>query len=197
MRGRSRRALAKLEPLNFSGGRLRKLGQDLDPAWIFPLTDALFHMVLKRLEQRRIVRGAGSQDDERLGLLEPVLVPRGDDCGFENRRMRDQRLLDLEGRNPDASDLEHVVDASAVDEAPARLAFVLVAGSRPRALERRAAALALVPVIRGGGGALDQEFADLAGADIAARIVDYADLIPGHGDARGAVINGAAAVGEE
>src|SRR6185369_5799788 len=100
--------------------------------------------------------------------------------GFENALMREQRALDLEGRDIDAADLEHVVGASAIGEI-AVLAFdVFVAAARPLAEEGRAAALAIVPVEGGAGRAGDLELADLARLDRRSRLVDEADAITGN-----------------
>ena len=76
-----------------------------------------------------------------------------------------------------ADDLEHVVGAPAADEAPVCLANVFVAGAGPGALEGAARLLALVPVAVGGGGAVDEQFADLAGGSLRALLVDEPQLV--------------------
>ena len=76
------------------------------------------------------------------------------------------------------------------------LADVLVAGAGPGALEGAARLLALVPVALGMRGPAHQHLADLAVADLAAGLVDEAQLVAGHGAARGAVAQIARGVGQ-
>jgi len=72
--------------------------------------------VLQLLLEPRRRRVAVLEDDERLRLDEPVRVLVPDDGGFEHGLVADPRVLDLDRRDPDAADLEHVVGPAAVQE---------------------------------------------------------------------------------
>src|SRR6185312_10486899 len=93
----------------------------------------------------------------RLG--QPVAVLVADDGGFEHRWVGDQRLLDLERRDPDAADLEHVVAAPAIAVIALGVADIGVAGMGPLAAEGAARFLALVPVAVAGARAADDQLA--------------------------------------
>ena len=105
---------------------------------------------------------AGLQHDEGHRLHQPVGVLAPDHRRFLHGVVGDQRGLDLEGADPDAADLEHVVGAALVAVEALGIAEVLVAGARPFALEGAARLRALVPVALGGGRAADQQLAGLA-----------------------------------
>jgi hypothetical protein len=64
--------------------------------------------------------------------------------------MGGERALDLERRDPDAGDLEHVVATAGVDVEAVGVALVAIAGARPRAMEGGQRLVALVPVADGG-----------------------------------------------
>src|SRR6266699_2249294 len=102
-----------------------------------------------------------------------------DDGGFEHRGVADQRLLDLEGRYPDAADLQHVVAAPAIAVIAVGVANIGVAGMGPLAAEGAARLVPLVPVALGGAGAAHDQFAGLVAADFGALGVDDLDLIAG------------------
>src|SRR6266508_1749853 len=139
-------ATAQLEALELAGGGARQLGDELDPARIFVGREAPLDEGLQRRRQRGAGFVAGAEEHERLGLDEVVGVGGADDGGFEDRRVRRQRRLDLDGGDPDATDLEHVVGAATVDVVAVAVAAVAVAGGGPGAVEGGEAALALVPV---------------------------------------------------
>ena len=94
--------------------------------------------------------------------------------------MRDERGLDLDRRHVDAADLEHVVAAAGVHVVAVRVDRVLVAASRPRALERVARLVAVVPVPHRGGRPLDLQLAHLPGGDRAAVVADDAQVVAWH-----------------
>src|SRR3954451_10746217 len=165
------RPVPQLEPLDLPRRRLGQGIHHVDPARIFPRADLLLDVILEHLLQARR-RRAGAQHDEGLGLQQTFRIGFGHDGSFQHGGMRDQRALDLEGRDPDARDLEHVVGAAAEGIAALGIPDIFVAGAGPRPLERAAALVALVPVALAGGGRIDQELADLAVGDILSRLVD-------------------------
>ena len=138
----------------------------------------------------------GLSTDVGFRLLKPVGVALGDYRSFEHRWMRDERLLDLEGRHPYAAHLEHVVGAPAVDEAAILAEHVFVARPRPFSLEGRAALVALVPIaVRGEAPLTRSSPISPAGDLFHAR--RQAAAIAGHGNARCAVDDVAGPVRQE
>src|SRR5262245_52363407 len=103
--------------------------------------------------------------------------------------MRDQRALDLKGRDPDAGHLEHVVGAAAKRVTAVGIANILVTGAGPVALKGVPALGALIPVAFSGRWRLDQQFADFAVRHVSAIITDQPDLVAGHGTAGCAVLD--------
>ena len=71
--------------------------------------------------------GADAQHDERLDHLALDLVGLADHAGFAARLVRNQRALDVGGRDAVAGDVEHVVGAAEHAEVA-----VVVASSRRR-----------------------------------------------------------------
>src|SRR5207249_8970192 len=67
------------------------------------------------------------------------------DLGLEHRGMAHQRRLDLDRRDPDPADLQHVVSAAAVPEVAVLVLIVLVPRLDPRAEQRLLGLLVLVP----------------------------------------------------
>ena len=86
-------ALAQPKALDLAGGGLRQICQELDRPRIFIGGQAALHECLE-LGVARI--RTGLQHNESLGLGKPLLVEHTDDRGFQDRRMLDQRRLDLE-----------------------------------------------------------------------------------------------------
>src|SRR5262245_52687521 len=101
--------------------------------------------------------------------------------------MRDQRALDLEGRDPDAGHLEHVVGAAAERVTAVGVANIFIAGTGPVALKSVPALGALIPVAFAGRWRLDEQLADLAVRNVGAFITDQPDLVAGDGAAGCAV----------
>ena len=118
--------------------------------------------------------------------------------GFEHVGVRAERALDLERRDVDAADLEHVVAPAAVDVIAVLVLDVFVAGARPFAEEGGARLLAVVPVHDGAGRPAHLQLAHLAArVDHLAVVVDDAHVVAGHGLAGGAVFHVAGTVGQE
>src|ERR1700722_2869096 len=124
----------QLEPLNLPRRRLRQFVAELDPARIFPEPDARLYVLLQ-FRDEPFGRRAGLKNDIGLGLLQSVSVALRRDGRLQHFGVCNQRLLDFEGRYPDAADLEHVVGAPAVAVTSACKLLVLVAGARPMSLE--------------------------------------------------------------
>src|SRR5204862_4359346 len=105
--------------------------------------------------------------------------------------------LDLDRRDPDPADFQHVVRAAAVPEVAILVLVVLVARLDPRAEERLFGLLVLVPVVRHRGVALDTEVADLALRHGAPLVVHDGELVARHGKPRGAGARRARTVRDE
>src|SRR2546426_8167535 len=127
---------AELEALDLAGGRLGQIAHEFDPAWILVGCDLVSHEALELVGQRR--RGAGRlfEYDERLRLDQPIAVFLADDGDFQHGRVLDQRGLDLDRRDPDTADLQHVIGAAGVPEVTVLVLPILVAGLDPRTEER-------------------------------------------------------------
>ena len=83
--------------------------------------------------------------------------------------MADQAGLDVRGRDPQSADLDHVVDATLVDEVALGRLHVAIAGEEPVAAHAVARLLALVPVEGGAALAAHEQVARLAGRDLVRR----------------------------
>src|SRR3989454_11998107 len=114
---------------------------------------------------------------ERLRLDEPVGVLLADHRGLEHDRMAHERRLDLDRRDPDPADFQHVVRAAAVPEVAVLVLVVLVARLDPRAEERLFGLLVLVPVVRHRGVALDTEVADLRSEEHTSELQSPCNLV--------------------
>src|SRR5262249_54532529 len=177
---------AELEALDLAGGRLGQIAHEFDPAWILVGCNLVSHEALELVGQRR--RGAGRlfEDDERLRLDQPIAVFLTDDGDFQHSRVFYQRGLDLDGRDPDTADLQHVIGAAGVPEVTVLVLPILVSGLDPRTEERLLGPVVLVPVEGHRGVALDAQIADLAPRHRPAVVVHDRRLIAGHGHPRGA-----------
>src|SRR5437868_15452965 len=87
------------------------------------------------------------------------------DTGFGHRRVFHQDVLDLDGRDPQPPDLDHVVGPALVPVEAVPVGPVAVAGGEVLADQRAPAAVAMVPVARKGTVALDRQLAELPGLD--------------------------------
>src|SRR5207237_189069 len=89
-----------------------------------------------------------------------------------------QRALDLERRDIDAADLEHVVAPAAVDVISVLVLDIFVAGARPLAEESRPRLLAVVPVHQRAGRPAHLQFTHLAPPrDHRPVVVDQTDVV--------------------
>ena len=117
--------------------------------------------------------------------------------GFQHRGVQDQRALDLERRDPDSGNLEHVVGTAAERVAAVGIARVFVAGVGPVALKRLPGFAALVPVAFGGRGRLDHELADLAVRYVFAPFVHQPHFVARHRTAGRTVFDVAGRIRQE
>ncbi|MCY1293744.1 hypothetical protein D9M70_430120 [compost metagenome] len=140
---------------------------------------------------------ARPQHDEGLGLDQFVGIGHADHRGFEHGRVQRQRGLDLERRDVDAADLEHVVAAPCIGVVAVGITQVLVAAARPFADEGVAGLVAIAPVHQRRARSLDVEVADLARRRGLATFVQQFQFVAGHGLARGAVAHLAGPVRQE
>src|SRR5579875_3890040 len=94
--------------------------------------------------------------------------------------MLNQRGLDLNRRNPLATDFEHVVRAPGVPVIAVRILIVLVPGMDPVTVYRVFGFLMLVPVVRGDAVTANQEITDFARLDCVAMFIGEQGFIAGH-----------------
>jgi hypothetical protein len=151
----------------------------------------------KGLEQHLIRLEAIPEHDEGLWLDQSVGVFLADDRGLQHSLVGDQRRLDVEGRNPHAADLEHVIGAPAVIVVAVGVAPVFVASMGPFAGKGAPALGALVPVAFTGRRPAHNQFADFAVGHISAVLVDDASVIAGDRFAGRAIANVGGAVAQE
>src|SRR4029077_14497382 len=102
--------------------------------------------------------------------------------------------FDLERRDIDAADLEHVVGPAAVGVVAVAIDDVFLTAARPRAQKRGEASRAIVPEIGRAVRSAYLQLADLAGRGVLAGLVDDAQLVSGHRLAGGAVAHVATAI---
>ena len=101
--------VAQLEALNFAGGGFRQFGQKLNRTRVLvrcqPLFNESFEFVFADLLP-------GLENDIGFGFGQPLGIKCADDGGFQNGRVLRQRGLNLEGRDVNTADFEHVVAAA-------------------------------------------------------------------------------------
>src|SRR5215510_1671914 len=174
----------ELEPLDLAGRGLGQLGDEVDPAGVLVGSDLVLDEGLELVGELVAAARGLLEDDEGLRLDQPIAVLTADHRRLQHRRVAHQRRLDLDRRDPDTADLQHVVRAAAVPEVALGVLVVLVACLDPRAEERLLGLVVLVPVVGHRRVALDAQVADLAARDAMPLVVDDRELVAGHGHAR-------------
>src|SRR5947209_6560970 len=95
--------------------------------------------------------------------------------------MLHQHLFHVDGRDPQAADLEHVVHPAYVAVDALLATGVAVAADKPRPEHRRLRLLVLMPVLGGTRVALDLEDAGPGPLENLSVVVGEAKLVSGHG----------------
>ena len=108
-----------------------------------------------------------------------------------------QRAFDLERRDVEPRNLQHVVVTPAINVIAVLVLEIFVAGARPFAHEGAPRLRAVVPVHDRARRPADEQFAHLALLHRLAVVVDQLDLVAGTGFAGGAVFHVARPVGQE
>src|SRR6218665_80638 len=175
---------AQPKALDLSGGGLGQLGHELDEAGVFVRRQALLDKGLELVLRGRL---AVLEHDEGHGFGQTVRILLADHRRLQNRSMLHQGGLDLERRDIDATDFEHVVAAPGVGVIAFGVAQVLVATLGPDPLKSLAALVALVPVHQRGTGALDVQVANRAIGHLAPVFAAQRNVVAGHRLARGAI----------
>ena len=105
-------------------------GRDEDPVRSGDRADRLAHLLLERAHQLLRIPGLELRRDEDVGEDAGALdvVREADHRRLGDRRVRDQRALDLGGAQPMAGDVEHVVDAAGDPVVAVLVAAAAVAG---------------------------------------------------------------------
>src|SRR5262245_2714074 len=174
----------QLEALDLAGRGLRQLRDEVDPAGVLVRSDLVLHEGLELVGELVTAARRLFEDHERLRLDEPIAVLTAHHRRLQHGGMAHQRRFHLDGRDPDAADLQHVIGASAVPEVAVLVLVILVARLDPCAEERLLGLVVLVPVVRHRGVAFDAQVADLAARDRPALVVDDRELVAGYGQAR-------------
>ena len=119
--------------------------------------------VLERLLLDRL-----PDDDIRAWNRQPVPCS-ADDRALDDIRMADEAVLDLGRSNPDAADLDQVIDAPAVPEESVVVALEQVARVDGVAVEGRLRLLIVAPVLERSRVAGDEQLAGLGNLGLVAR----------------------------
>src|SRR5439155_3513887 len=178
-------ALTEPVSLNLSGGRLGKRGNEVDPPRLLVRCDAVpdeFLQFLRELFGRalRIL-----QDDVCLWFHELFRVLLTHDGGLEDRFVSDERILHFDGRNPDATNFQHVVASTAVPEVAVLVLVVFVTCLDPWPEERLLRLLVAIPIIRHRRAPLDAKIPDLPARHGPIFLINDDGLISGDRRARG------------
>src|SRR5947208_461123 len=141
-------ALTEPVSLNLSGGRLGKRGNEVEPPRLLVRRDAVPDEFLQFLYEllRRVLRIL--QDNVCLWFHELFRVLLTHHGGLENRFVRDERILHFDGRDPDATNFQHVVASTAVPEVAVLVLVVFVTCLDPRPEERLLRLLVAIPIVR-------------------------------------------------
>src|SRR5438876_2943582 len=186
--------LAQLVALDLAGDRLGQLRHELDQVRELEALQARLAVLLQRCDERIPLLRLRLRDHERLDLREPIDTD-ADHGAFRHRRMLQQRGLDLDRRDPETADLDHVVASSLVPVEAVLVDAVSVAGEEPLAEDRAFRLLVLRPIEREGAVALDVEITGLALGHRPAFVIEDLQLVARHGLAAGAGLHVVEAVG--
>src|SRR5262245_45440103 len=106
----------ELAPVDLAPVVLRQRRRELHRAGVLEGRETGLHEVLQLPSQRLIAAPAGHYVG--LGLDQPVRAFIPDHGAFRHTRMLEKAILHLVGAHEDAADLQHVVGAALVPEAP-------------------------------------------------------------------------------
>src|SRR5690348_4544206 len=177
---RSRFLVAQLVALDLAGHGLRQLVDELDHVRILEPLQARLAVLLQLDDERVGFRRVLLGDHERLDLREAVEL-HADHRTLRDGRMLEQRRLDLDRRDPQPADFDHVVRATFV---PVEAVFVLavaVAAEEPLADDAPLRLFVLRPVEGKRAVAFHVEVAGLALPHWFAFIVEDLQLIARYG----------------
>src|SRR5579883_2299182 len=142
--------------------------------------EPFFH---ERLQfSRQFIAGLITLIEHNVGfrLDQLIRVGRAYNGAFENGGMGDQRGLDLDGRNPLAADLEHVVRAPGVPVVAIGILVILIAGMNPVPGDGIFGLLMLVPIIGRDAVPANQQIANLALLHRVAVLIGNQGLVAGN-----------------
>src|SRR5579859_1263811 len=146
--------LAQLVALDLARDRLRQLGDELDHVRVLEPLQPRLAVLLQLRHQRVAGLRAGARDDEGLDLCE-VVHADSDHRALRHGLVLEQSRLDLDRRDPQAADLDHVVGAALVPVVAVLVDAVAVAAEEPVAEDASLRLLVLRPVQRQRAVALD------------------------------------------
>src|SRR4029077_11212986 len=151
---------AQFVALDLARHGLWQLRHELDHVRVLKTLQAGFAVPLELDHERFTGDRVGLGDDIRLDLREPVDVD-ADDRALGHRLVLEQRRLDLDRRNPQAADLDHVVGSALIPVVAVAVDAVAVAGEKPVAEDAPLRLLVLRPVKRERAVALDVQVAGI------------------------------------
>src|SRR5262249_12604591 len=132
------------------------------------------HMILQCLHHLRVTHMSRPQHDESLGHHAALRIGNADDRTFGDRRMGEERVLDLYSRYIVAGRNDHVVGARLIPEIAVLVLDEGVTGDVPAFLD--IVVLTRIVEIAAADGAFDGETARRAARNVPALLID--DLRP-------------------
>ena len=107
---------------------LGKAGREVDLLRRGERADVVAHFLVQFLAQRVVAFFAGVEGDEGVDRLALDVVRKGDDRGFGDLGMGDQRAFDFGGADAVAGDVDHIVDSAGDPVIAVLVAAAAVAG---------------------------------------------------------------------
>jgi hypothetical protein len=188
------RPLAQPEPLHLAGERPRQVVDEVDQMRVLVAAHALLAPGPQLVGQSVVARLAARTLDVG-GDAAGVVDTHSHDADAGHTRMLHEGVLHVHRRDPEAADLEHVVDAAHVGVGAILGALVAIAGGKPVAQHRGLALLVLVPVEGRARVAAHEQGTDARALQRGAAVIDELELVAGHGPAGGARPHVAGAIG--
>src|SRR3981081_1652951 len=129
IRYRLRRLLAQLVPLDLASHGFRQLGYELDQVRVLKTLEPRLAVLLE-LRHQLVARHGVLRDHEGLDAREAI-DSHAENGALRDRGVLDERCLDLDRRDPQAADLDHVVGPALVPVEAVIVDAVAVAAEEP------------------------------------------------------------------
>src|SRR5207253_34239 len=171
--------LTQLVALDLAGDRFGQLGHELDDVGVLEALEPRLAVFLQLLDQCVAPDRILLRDHERLDLREAINAD-ADHGALRDRWMLEQHGLDLDRRDPQAADFDHVVGTALVPVEAVAVDAVAVAGEEPLAEDGALGLLVLGPVKREGAVAFDVQVAGITRRDRLALVVEDLQFVSRH-----------------